>query len=56
MRLPWPGMLTRVLRSIDVVVATQTRLTFDVIQPLWRSRGPCARFLRSSGRQPRSPD
>ena len=29
----------------EVVVTTQSWLTFEVIQPLWRSRGPCAQSL-----------
>ena len=36
----------------DVVVTTQTRLTFDVIQPLRRSRGPRRGLRAPAGASP----
>jgi hypothetical protein len=48
---PTPGFEVQ-----DVVVTTQTRLTFDVIQPLWRSRGPGRGLRAPAGAKPCSPD
>jgi hypothetical protein len=35
-----PQVLTVGFRTADVPVATQIRLSFDVILPLWGRRGP----------------